>query len=80
MNKNEAHQILDKVKNGIWQPQEQITIALILTGDIRSTSNPLRKDGDVSCYVRSRTLYGETAYERAFGDVQEFGRRRKSED
>jgi len=80
VNKQEAHQILDKVKNGIWQPQEQVTIALILTGDIRSTSKPLRKDGFESCYVRSRQIYGEAAYERAFGDVQEFGRRRESED
>jgi len=80
MTKYEAHEILDRVKNGLWQPEKSITEALFVCGDLQRPSNPLRKDGFESCYVRSRQIYGETAYERAFGNVQEFGRRRSGED
>ena len=80
MDKYEAHQILDNVIHGIPQPKQQVTIALTLTGDLRPAGRTLRETRNESCYVRSRQIYGETAYERIFGDVQDARRRRESED
>jgi len=80
MTKYEAHEILDRVKNGLWQPEKSITEALFVCGDLQRSSEPLRKDGFESCYVRSRQIYGEAAYERTFGIVQEVGARRCTED
>ena len=80
MNKEEAHQILDKVKNGLWQPSPRIKEALLVTGDLRPDRDELRTTGFESCYVRSRQIHGETAYEREFGPFHQLGQRCEGND
>ena len=80
MTKEEAHQVLDKVKNGIWQPSPKIKEALFVCGDLRPDRDELRSTSDESCYVRQRTIHGENAYERVFGPFQESRSRRETED
>jgi hypothetical protein len=80
MTKSEAMLILDEVKNGFHYPIERINRALIVTGDLRNDRTALCNDGFESCYVRARQIYGEKAYERTFGIVQERGSRRETED
>ena len=80
MTREEAHQVLDRVKNGIWQPSPRIKEALFVTGDLRQDRSALREHGLTSCYVRSRQIYGSSAYERIFRDVPESGPRRETED
>ena len=77
---DEARNVLDKVKNGIWQSDSAIKEALFTTGDISKDRTTLCNFGEVSCHVRSRQIYGEKAYERIFGIVQESGTRRGAED
>jgi hypothetical protein len=80
MTKSEANEILDRVKNGLWQSDKSIKEALFVTGDLSKDRESLCNDGKQSCYVRSRQIYGERAYERVFGIVQESGARRSTED
>jgi hypothetical protein len=80
MNRDEAHEILDRVKNGLWQSDKSIQEALFVCGDLQLTGRALRETRNESCYVRSRTIYGDRAYEREFGAIQELGQRRQGED
>ena len=80
MTREEAHQVLDRVKNGIWQPSPRIKEALFVTGDLRQDRIELRETSHESCYVRSRQIYGASAYEREFGPFQQLGQRCESED
>jgi len=80
MTRNEAHEILDRVKNGLWQSDKSIQEALFICGDLQLTGRALRETRNESCYVRARQIYGEAAYSRTFGSFQELGTRRSSED
>ena len=80
MNIDEARNVLDKVKNGIWQSDSAIKEALFTTGDISKDRTTLCNFGDVSCHVRSSQIFGKNAYDRIFGSFQESGTRRGGED
>jgi hypothetical protein len=80
MTKSEAHEILDRIKNGLWQPDKTVNEALVVTGDLRKFGKPLRFDGVVYVKYRPRAIYGKAAHERANGNFQESGARRSSED
>ena len=80
MNLIEAHQILDRVRDGRYQPDEKIRTALELTGDLQQDGGTLRRLSDESPYTRSRQVYGKAAYERLYGALWESGSRRQTED
>jgi hypothetical protein len=80
VNRDEAHEILDRVKNGLWQSDKSIREALVVTGDLQKFSKSLRFDGVVYVKYRPRTIYGKAAHERANGNFQESGARRSGED
>jgi len=60
VHKGEAHAILNQVKLGMYFSKEKINEALFATGDLDinqltpKASGTLRKDGNESCYVRTR--------------------------
>ena len=80
MNLSEAHLILDRVRDGRHQPDEKIRTALELTGDLQQSGGTLRRLSDESPYLRSRQIYGASAYERVFGNVFELRPGRQTED
>lgn len=80
MTKNEAHEILDRVKNGLYESDKQIREALFVCGDLQKSSKPLRFDGVVYVKYRPRAIYGKAAHERSYGNFSESGARRSSED
>jgi hypothetical protein len=80
MNKQQAFEVLDRVRYGFKETDEKIAHALTVTGDLQSTSGALRETRRESCYTRSRQIYGASAYERVFGIIQEVGCRRQTED
>ena len=62
MDKGKAHAILNQVKLGMYFSQEKINEALYVTGDLDvfsiapTTCRTLRKDGNESRFIRSRSL------------------------
>ena len=80
MTLDEARIVLDRVRNGLWESDRQIKEALFVSGDLSKDRGTLRSNGHESCFSRSRKIYGEAAYERVFGIVQESGPRCKGED
>jgi hypothetical protein len=80
VNKQEAHEVLDKVRNGIWQPDKQITHALLITGDLQPNRFTDHDFGNESVYCRSRTMETQTAHARQFRSVYEHKPRCEGED
>ena len=80
MTREEAHQVLDRVKNGIWQPSPRIKEALFVTGDLRPDRESSSDSCNVSPYCRSRSLANQGAYERQFGPLWKHSNGCESED
>jgi hypothetical protein len=80
MTHTEAVKLLNEAKDGFNHSRKLINQALFVTGDIREDCDQLRQPSPESCYVRSRQIYGASAYERVFGNVREFRPRRETED
>ena len=80
MTNNEAHQILDRVKNGIFEPNKRVTEALLTLGDLQPNRESHSETCFVSPYHRTRALANEGAYERQFGPLWKHSNGCKSED
>lgn len=80
MDRKEANEVLDKVKNGIWQPSPRIKEALFVTGDLRPDRESSSDSCNVSPYYRSRSLANQGAYERQFGPLWKHSNGCGSED
>ena len=80
MTNAEAHQILDRVKNGIWHSEREIKEALFITGDLRPDRFAPGDSCAVSVYARSRSMANQGAYERQFGPLWKHSNGCESED
>ena len=77
---DEARIVLDRIRNGLWEPDRQIKEALFVCGDLR----PDRESHSESCYVtpyhRTREMANQGAYERQFGPLWKHSNGCESED
>lgn len=80
MTNNEAHQILDRVKNGIFEPNKRVTEALLTLGDLQPNRFTDHDFGTESVYCRSRSLESEAAIRGSIRSIYEHKPRCEGED